>query len=56
MNSECKIYEDIHGDIVCELPCGYKARFFIKDLSDEEYIKRTKKMKEMDNMVDRLNG
>lgn len=56
MELEYKVYEDMFGDIVCELPDGYKARFFFKGLSDEEYIKRTKQMQEMDNTSRKFNA
>lgn len=36
------------------LPCGYRARFWLMGLSEEEYIRRTQCMKEIDHSRDNM--
>lgn len=36
------------------LPCGYRARFWLMGLSDEEYIRRTQCMKKIDHGRDNM--
>ena len=37
------------SEVVVELPCGYKERFWLVGLTNEEYIKRTKQLKKLIN-------
>lgn len=42
-------YED--SDIRVVLACGYKERFFITDLTNEDYILRTLTLKKIHNLT-----